>query len=214
MNRSTRALHSRLLAGGAILALAVSCAGPSPATTAATPEATAAPVAAPTVAAPAQPTAATALQAQAVSHQAGTTHGLQPKRLAAVIEIDMYDHYFADLLGQQNPTFTLPVGKTVGIHFHNEGTVMHEFAIGRTPKADGGYETSLLEVVKSDVFFYYGAAKSEIGGATLEEIEIEPGLKDVWLRFTVPAELKGEWEVGCFAEDHYLKGMKAKIVFQ
>lgn len=218
MNTHARTHLWRVLAIGAILGLTVSCAGQTPAGPAAVPAvpaATAAPLVAATAAPTVAPTAAATLAPQALlAHKVGTKHELMPKRIEVVVEIDMADHYFGDPLGQKNPTFTVPVGKTVGIHFHNEGTVMHEFEIGQTKKADGGYERSLFDLITADVFFYYGAVKSEVGGAMFEEIEIEPGIQDVWLRFTVPADLKGEWEIGCFAPEHYEKGMKAKIVFQ
>lgn len=213
---------ARLVASGAILALTVSCAGQSqtPAAAPAANVATAAPIvtvapatAAPVVAATKAP--ATAAPQALLAHKAGTKHASIPKRIETFIEIDMGDHYFGDPLGAKNPVFTLPVGKTVGIHFHNEGTVMHEFAIGQKPKTEGGYEKSLFELVKADVFFYYpGGVKAEVGAAAFEEVEVEQGIQDVWVRFTVPAELKGEWEIGCFAPEHYAKGMKAKVVFQ
>ncbi len=218
MSNSLRSHLLRLLAGGAVLALTVSCASQAPAQSVAAPAAPVAATAAPAAAAPA--VAATAAPATAapqalLAHKAGAKHELQPKRIETAIEIDMGDHYFGSTTGQKNPTFTLPVGKTVGIHFHNEGTVMHEFEVGQKYKQGGGYEKSLFELIKADVFFYYpGGVKSEVGGATFEEVEIEQGIQDVWLRFTVPAELKGEWEIGCFAPEHYEKGMKAKIVFQ
>lgn len=218
MNSNIPRRPSRFLAGGAILALAVTCGGTTPATTVVTPAATPVVTAPPlTAAAPtataAAPTASPA-QAQVASHKVGTKHAQQPKRLEAVVEIDMYDHYFASPEGVKNPTFTLPVGKTIGLHFHNEGTEMHEFEIGRTLKQGGGYEKSLFDLVKADVFFYYGTVKAEVGGATFEEIEMDAGLKDVWIRLIVPAELKGEWEIGCFAPEHYEKGMHAKLSFQ
>lgn len=202
---------SRTLAAGAVLALTVSCAGQTQAPAAA-PVAPVAATAAPAVAATSAPTAA---PQALLAHKAGTKHDLQPKRIEVAIEIDMGDHYFGNVTGQKNPTFTLPVGKTVGIHFHNDGTVMHEFEVGQKHKATGGYERSLFDLISADVFFYYpGGVKAEVGGAKFEEIEIEQGIQDVWLRFTVPAELKGEWEIGCFAPEHYEKGMKAKVVFQ
>lgn len=214
MSAHVRAPVPRVLAIGAVLALAAGCAAPPPATTleSAAPEAPA--TAAPTVAVTAAPTAAPSLQGQLVAHKPGTVHAKIPKRIEAPYEIDMYDHYFANTLGEKNPVFTLPVGKVVGLHFHNEGTVMHEFEVGQVHKKDGGYERSLFDLIKADVFFYYGGVKSEVGGANFEEIEIEQGIQDVWLRFTVPAELKGEWEIGCFAPEHYEKGMKATVIFQ
>ena len=138
-----------------------------------------------------------------------------PQRLDTVIEIDMGDHYFGNVQGQKNPTFTLPAGKTVGIHLHNEGTVMHEIAIGQTLKKDSsGYEKTLTELVPSDVFFYYGEVKGEVGGALYGEVEVDLGMRDVWIRLNVPANLKGEWELGCFVPEHYGKGMHAKLLIQ
>lgn len=218
MSTHVRVHVSRVLAIGAVLALAVSCGAPPPATTETT-EATPAPVAATSATTAAQTVAPTtapiaAPGIQIVSHKVGTTHTKIPKRIEVPYEIDMYDHYFANTLGEKNPVFTLPVGKVVGLHFHNEGGIMHEFEIGQKHKEGGGYERSLFDLVKADVFFYYGDVKSEVGGANFEEIEVEQGIQDVWLRFTVPAELKGEWEIGCFAPDHYEKGMKATVIFK
>jgi len=207
MHSHIRARCLVLLAGGAILVSA--CGGSAPAVTA--------PTAAPVTAAPA--TAATAAPAspaagQIVAHKAGAPHALQPKNITQVLEIDMGDHYFGNAQGQKNPTFTLPAGKIVGLHLHNEGAVLHEIVIGRTLKKDGDYEQNLTELVTSDVFFYYGTARAEIGGATYGEIEVDKDMRDVWIRLTVPANLKGEWEIGCFVPDHYEKGMHAKIVFE
>ena len=133
---------------------------------------------------------------------------------ACVPEITMGEMYFANVQGQKTPTFTIPTGKTVGIHIHNEGTVMHEIVFGRKVKADGDYEQTLTELVSSDVFFYYGDVKAEVGGAMYGEIEMDKGLRDVWIRIKVPANLKGEWEIGCFVPEHYAKGMHAKLIIQ
>lgn len=149
-----------------------------------------------------------------VAHKAGETHSLQPKRLDAVIEVDMNEMYFANPQGEKNPVFRLPAGKTVGIHLHNEGTIMHEFAIGRKLNASGEYADVLTEKVPSDLFFYYGNVKAEVEDAEFGELEVEPGIRDIWLRLVIPPELKSEWEIGCFAEGHYAAGMKAKLIVE
>ena len=208
MHSHVRARAWAILAGGAIL---VSACG-----------AGSAPAVAPTVATTAAPApVATVAQAtsgpgQLITHKAGEAHKLQPKRLEAVFEIDMGDHFFGNPDGDKNPTFTLPTGKTIGIHIHNVGAELHEIMIGRTlvmKDGEHGYEQNLTELVSSDVFFYYGDVKAEVGGAMYEEIEMDEGLVDVWIRLNVPAELKGEWEIGCFAPDHYEKGMHTKLIF-
>lgn len=150
-------------------------------------------------------------------HKAGETHQFAPKRLEAVIEIDMNEFSFAKPQGERNPTFRLPAGKTVGIHIHNEGAIVHELAIGRKAKAtaDGfEYEEILMEKVPSDLFFYYGKVKAEVEDALFGELEIEAGVRDVWIRLNIPAELKGEWELGCFVQGHYEQGMKARLLVE
>jgi len=144
---------------------------------------------------------------------AGETHQFAPKRLEAVIEIDMNEFSFANPQGERNPTFRLPAGKTVGIHIHNEGAIVHELAIGRKIK-EGGYEEVLTELVPSDLFFYYGQTKAEVEGAKFGELEVDTGVRDIWLRMEIPLELKGEWEIGCLVEGHYEQGMKAKLLVE
>jgi uncharacterized cupredoxin-like copper-binding protein len=146
-------------------------------------------------------------------HATGAAHPFQPKRLETVLEIDMYEFYFADPQGQKNPTFKLPAGKTVGIHLHNEGDIEHELAIGRAIKEDE-YQEVLTELVPSDLFFYYGQTKAEVEDAKFGELEVDIGVRDVWIRLNIPAELKGEWEIGCFYEGHYEAGMKAKLIVE
>jgi uncharacterized cupredoxin-like copper-binding protein len=162
------------------------------------------------------PTPTQAPAAALVSHKAGLVHSFQPKRLEAVVEIDMYEFYFANPQGERNPTLRFPAGKTVGIHIHNEGAIVHELMIGRRVKHgdEHGYEEALTELVPSDLFFYYGQTKAEVEDAEFGELEVEPGIKDIWLRMTIPAELKGEWELGCFVEGHYEQGMKAKLIIE
>ncbi len=155
-------------------------------------------------------------QPAAQAHQPGADHPAIPKRLEALIEIDMDEFAFATPDGLRNPTFTLPVGRTVGIHLHNHGKVAHELMIGRKLKTEDGvphgYETNFFDDLETDIFFYYGEAKAELEGAHFEEIEVDPGITDVWLRLQVPPELAGEWEIGCFIPGHYEAGMRATLI--
>ena len=230
MNSHLRARPSMFLAIVAILAAA--CGGAPPAATqAAPPAAVATAPAAPAPAAPAPAAPAPAAPAPAapapaaawpqgwvaasVAHKAGAPHKFQPKRLESVVEVGMGDHFFTNVQGQKNPTFTITAGKTIGLHLHNDGAVLHEIAIGRTVNAKGdGYAKVLTETVPSDVFFYVGEAKAEVGGALYGEIEADVAMKDIWIRINVPAEFKGEWELGCFVPEHYEKGMHTKLLIQ
>ncbi|MEK7216070.1 MAG: hypothetical protein AAB289_10785 [Chloroflexota bacterium] len=103
--------------------------------------------------------------APAVVHPALADHPFKPKRLEAMIQVNMFEMYFANPEGQKNPTFRLPAGRTVGIHLHNEGAMVHEFAIGRGRTAEG-YREVLTEKLPMDAFFYYGEVKAELEGAT------------------------------------------------
>ena len=40
------------------------------------------------------------------------------------------------------------------------------------------------------------------------------GVRDIWIRMTTPAELKGEWELGCLVAGHYEHGVKAELLVE
>ena len=101
----------------------------------------------------------------------------------------------------------------MGIHVHNEGAVGHEMIIGRK-LTSGKYQEVLTELVPSDLFFYYGAVKAEVEDTKFGEMEVESGVRDVWMRMNIPAEFKGEWEIGCFVEGHFEQGMHAKLIIE
>ncbi|MDO8530794.1 MAG: hypothetical protein Q7T26_01295 [Dehalococcoidia bacterium] len=157
---------------------------------------------------------------------ADTPANAKPKRLETIVEIHMYDNYFADVNGQQNPTFKVSAGKTVGIHIHNEGKAEHELVVGRKVHMEeqeisgkkvavpDGYETNLFEMVEADVFFYNQGVKAEVGGAKFGELEFESGVKDAWIRVKIPETAKGTWEIGCFAPGHYEAGMKTTLIVE
>lgn len=194
-----------------IAGLALAACAPPPATATPPPAA-----AAPTVQA-----------AQPVAHKAGTQHTVQPKRLETVVEIDMVEMSFSTPGGQAGAPIRVPAGKTVGLHIHNEGKVVHELMIGRKPvqmveKTVGGqkvtvphgYAKALFSDQEADVFAYYGNEKVEVGGAKFEELEMDPGLKDVWVRVNFPADARGEWEIGCFVAGHYEAGMRVDLIVE
>jgi uncharacterized cupredoxin-like copper-binding protein len=148
-----------------------------------------------------------------VPHQAGQSHPFQPARLEATMYVDMGEFFFANLEGARNPEYRLPADTTVGIHIHNEGVILHELAIGRTVE-NGEYAELLTQLVPSDLFFYYGRARVEVEDVRFGEIEVDPGIKDMWIRINVPAEFKGRWELGCFVEGHFEAGMRATLIIE
>ena len=169
-------------------------------------------------------------QVTSLEQQLQPTAPREPKRLEAKITIEMgetpNDMFFTSPEGVKGGPFRLPADKTVGMHFVNKGEKLHEFMFGRMIMSEDGrphgYMTSLFEGVAADLFVYSPLSGKmvmvEIGGAEFEEIEVDPGA-EVWLRTTFPAELKGEWEIGCFVQEpdakgHYDQGMHAKLIIE
>ena len=112
---------------------------------------------------------------------------------------------------------------------------LHEFMIGREVAKEtgrpGGFERDFFKGVAikvSDARAIWrsndgeakvsGERKGEIGGMAMAGhggfmVELKAG-GTATLTFAVPADRVGEWEIGCFSEagDHYMKGMKGKLV--
>lgn len=194
--------------GGGMLALVLLVAACAPAVAPATP-------------APAKPAPA----ALATPHAPGLEHADKPKGLEAIVELDLTEMSFDNPKREKNPVFRLPVGKTVGLHIHNQGAILHELFIGRGSvinetiegkQVPAAYEENLFDRIEADLFIYtgVGADKIEIGGAKFGEIEVPAGVQNLWIRFKVPAELKGEWSLACFVPGHYEGGMTTKLVFE
>lgn len=141
----------------------------------------------------------------------------QPKNLEATVTIVMGEAlpemYFASPEGERGGLFTVRAGETVGIKVINAGDLEHEIAFGREfdPSIEF-YRTNLFEDLSVD-FFVFKPVKTEVEGATFEEIEVEPG-GEFWIRTVFPAELAGEWEISCFVEGHYDAGMKATLIIE
>lgn len=172
--------------------------------------------------------AATAKQQVAsLQQQVKPPEAREPKRLEAKITIVMDEGpdkmFFATGDGVQGGPFKVPAGKTVGIRVVNRSaTEEHEILFGRKVKNVDGkfedYEVNLFEKIAADIFSYPSGKKVEVGGGQFGEIELEPG-GEVWIRATFPAELKGEWEIGCFVQEpdkkgHYEQGMKAAFIVE
>lgn len=148
-----------------------------------------------------------------------------PSRLQEVVTVEMGEHYFAVKGGEKGGPIRVPAGKTVGLHFVNTGTLLHEVVMGRTveyseqvvegktARVPDGYQSPLFENLSADVFIYKPEKIEVATEGKLGELEIGPG-GDLWVRVQFPPELKGEWEIGCFVPGHYEKGMKARLIIE
>lgn len=150
----------------------------------------------------------------------------EPKGLEATLTIVMGETpdgmYFANPEGVIGGGFRIAAGKLVGLHLVNRGARTHELMMGQKPGAMPGqmhgYAVNLFHEVAADIFVYPAGTKIEVGGSRFAEIEVGPGA-DLWIRTTFPAELKGEWEMGCFVHEsnersHYEQGMKARLLIE
>jgi uncharacterized cupredoxin-like copper-binding protein len=106
---------------------------------------------------------------------------------------------------------TVPTGREVTVALTNDGDVRHEFMAGRDPRPDdGGY--------RQDLFAGVGPAASPAEAVAMDAhdahagfmVQVEPG-ETVEVKFTVPADRAGDWEVGCFEPGHYEAGMHASF---
>lgn len=148
------------------------------------------------------------------SQGASAATAKEPKNLEAKITIVMGDGstgmYYGIAKGKPSSSFAVPAGKTVGIKVVNRGNVEHELLFGRKfidDASEPGYGQNIFESLTADVFVFK-PVKMEIGGATFEEIEVEPG-GELWIRTVFPQKMKGKWEVGCMIEGHREAGMVA-----
>ncbi len=117
--------------------------------------------------------------------------------------------------GQQpNTPIVLESGKSYALEFENKGKIKHEVLWGRSPikTATGAledYETNLFATTSAVV----DSKGWEVVNAGLIEVVLEPG-QTLEVIVTIPAEMKGDWDMGCFQPGHYEAGMHAAIVIQ
>ncbi len=167
---------------------------------------------------------ATQVWAQDHSHDAAPADAL-------VIEVDMADYSFSP------EALRIPAGQRVQLVFTNTGEVEHEFMAGRTV-ADGDFAVDLfagLEVefgaVEGNVPAGHdnsdghhdvaapaavpaghdnsdGHHDGEDAHGTMVSL---PAGGHTTMTFTLPVELRGDWETGCFLTGHYGRGMHGTL---
>ncbi len=133
------------------------------------------------------------------------------ERIEVVIELREFSFTVAG--GEENALIVLQAGQPYSVVFENVGMMEHEVLIGRTVLSEDGvpdgYETNLLDAISVDVV----GDDWEVGTSGFVEVELEAG-ESVTIHFTLPDELVGTWEIGCFVPGHYQAGMHAVIVIE
>ena len=129
------------------------------------------------------------------------------------VRVEMAAFYFQVEGQAQNEAIVLQAGQPYELVFANVGTMEHEVLIGREVIVEDGvpdgYETNLLDAVVTDVV----DDDRMVRMSGVIEFELEEG-ESLTLRVTVPEDLVGTWEVGCFVPGHYEAGMKAPFVIE
>lgn len=123
------------------------------------------------------------------------------------ITVELGDFYFKPV------RLELPAGQTVTLQLINKGKVEHEFMIGREVEYHEGKPEGFEHDFFAEVKVTYTVEKGKVEQEEEHgfEVELEPGGKAT-LTFTVPADRKGEWEIGCFVPSHYEAGMKGTLI--
>lgn len=129
------------------------------------------------------------------------------------VRIEMSEYYFQVEGQEQNEAIVLQAGHPYELVFANVGTMEHEVLIGREVVVEDGvpdgYETNLLDAVVMDVFEDDWMVRM----SGMIEFELEEG-EELTMLVTVPGDLVGTWEIGCFVPGHYQAGMKAPFVIE
>ncbi len=124
--------------------------------------------------------------------------------------------YFYEVKGNDKGTpLRVKAGQVFWIVLKNNGKFGHEISWGRNPRydekvrADNGYRENLLENVHVQII----GEKFELAANGLSYFSLEPG-QEAELEMTLPAEVIGEWEMGCFISPHYQNGMHLKFIVE
>ncbi len=124
--------------------------------------------------------------------------------------------YFYEVKGNDKGTpLRVKAGQVFWIVLENTGTLVHSISWGRNPRydekvrADNGYRENLLENVQVHV----QGENWHLYANGLPDIYLDPG-QEVELEMTLPAEVIGEWEMGCFVSPHYQNGMHLKFIVE
>jgi len=131
------------------------------------------------------------------------------------IKVLMGDSFFEVKGNDKGTPLRVKAGQIFWIVLENTGTSEHSISWGRNPRydekvrADNGYRENLLENVQVKV----QGENWHLVANGLPDIHIDPG-QEVELEITLPAEVIGEWEMGCFISANYQNGMHLKFVVE
>jgi uncharacterized cupredoxin-like copper-binding protein len=147
--------------------------------------------------------------------------GLQPEPAAASghtpdpaarrIIIDVGEYFFRVRGQPPGAPLVLTAGERTEIVFWNEGRMLHEVYFGRDVVMEAGrpdgYAIQLFDGVEVEVLGRMAGRYFKIEAGSLLEIYLHPRQR-LRVFFTMPAEKRGTWEMGCFLPGHYEAGQR------
>ncbi len=131
------------------------------------------------------------------------------------IKVQMGDSFYEVKGNDKGTPLRVKAGQVFWIVLENTGTSEHSISLGRNPRydekvrADNGYRENLLKNVQ----VYVQSENWHLFANGLPDIHLRPG-QEVELEITLPAEVIGEWEMGCFISPYYQNGMHLKFIVE
>ncbi len=115
------------------------------------------------------------------------------KAVDQTIEVTMGDFFYQAKGAAKNAPITVKAGQLVRFVLTNPSKLVHEMHLGRKANT----KDQLYDEPLSDMY---------------DSVWLNPGQSaELWVR--IP-DKPGEWELGCFHEEHYNAGMKTKLIIQ
>ncbi|MBI1742737.1 multicopper oxidase domain-containing protein [Candidatus Acetothermia bacterium] len=128
-----------------------------------------------------------------VTNSPTTVLAHKDKVVDQTIELTLSDFFYQAKGAAKNAPITVKAGQLVRFVLTNPSKLVHEMHIGRKANTkDQLYDESLDDMYDS--------------------VWLNPGQSaELWVK--IP-DKPGEWELGCFHEEHYNAGMKTKLIIQ
>ena len=126
------------------------------------------------------------------------------------IKVLMGDHFFEVNGNDRGTPLRVKAGQVFWIVLKNNGEYEHHVSWGRNLiDYYDGYRENLLENVQVNIT----GEKFRLVANGLPDFYLHPG-QEAELEMTLPAEVIGEWEMGCFRPIHYESGMHLKFIVE
>jgi uncharacterized cupredoxin-like copper-binding protein len=126
------------------------------------------------------------------------------------IKVLMGDSFYEVKGYDKGTPLRVKAGQVFWIVLKNNGEYEHHVSWGRNLiDYYDGYRENLLENVQVNIT----GEKFRLVANGLPDFYLHPG-QEAELEMTLPAEVIGEWEMGCFRPIHYQSGMHLKFIVE